>query len=286
MLMDGRSIAKEIKQEIKQEIDRIREKYNIYPEVALILIGADPAAEVYINSQIKSCKDLGIEAKAYFFENNITEEFLIELIEKLNNDPKIDGIMLNLPLPKHINATRVLNKIKLIKDVDGFKAENLGLLFQNDENFIAPSTPAGIMEMMARYKIDLKGKDVVVVGRSNIVGKPVAALVLNAHGTVTICNSYTKNLKEKTKSADILISAVGSPHFIKEDMVKEGAVVIDVGINKVNDKIVGDVDFENVKKKASYITPVPGGVGALTVAMLFSNILKSFKANRNILEGE
>ncbi len=286
MLMDGRSIAKEIKQEIKQEIDRIREKYNIYPEVALILIGADPAAEVYINSQIKSCKDLGIEAKAYFFENNITEEFLIELIEKLNNDPKIDGIMLNLPLPKHINATKVLNKIKLIKDVDGFKAENLGLLFQNDENFIAPSTPAGIMEMMARYKIDLKGKDVVVVGRSNIVGKPVAALVLNAHGTVTICNSYTKNLKEKTKSADILISAVGSPHFIKEDMVKEGAVVIDVGINKVNDKIVGDVDFENVKKKTSYITPVPGGVGALTVAMLFSNILKSFKANRNILEGE
>lgn len=286
MLMDGRSIAKEIKQEIKQEIDRIREKYNIYPEVALILVGADPASEVYINSQIKSCKDLGIEAKAYFFENNITEEFLIELIDKLNNDSKIDGIMLNLPLPKHINATRVLNKIKLIKDVDGFKAENLGLLFQNDENFIAPSTPAGIMEMMARYKIDLKGKDVVVVGRSNIVGKPVAALVLNSHGTVTICNSHTKNLREKTKNADILISAVGSPHFIKDDMVKEGAVVIDVGINKVNDKIVGDVDFENVKKKASYITPVPGGVGALTVAMLFSNILKSFKANRNILEGE
>lgn len=286
MLMDGRSIAKEIKQEIKQEIDKIREKYNIYPEVALILVGADPASEVYINSQIKSCKDLGIEAKAYFFENNITEEFLIELIDKLNNDSKIDGIMLNLPLPKHINATRVLNKIKLIKDVDGFKAENLGLLFQNDENFIAPSTPAGIMEMMARYKIDLKGKDVVVVGRSNIVGKPVAALVLNSHGTVTICNSHTKNLREKTKNADILISAVGSPHFIKDDMVKEGAVVIDVGINKVNDKIVGDVDFENVKKKASYITPVPGGVGALTVAMLFSNILKSFKANRNILEGE
>lgn len=286
MLMDGRSIAKEIKQEIKQEIERIREKYNIYPEVALILVGADPASEVYINSQIKSCKDLGIEAKAYFFENNITEEFLIELIDKLNNDSKIDGIMLNLPLPKHINATRVLNKIKLIKDVDGFKAENLGLLFQNDENFIAPSTPAGIMEMMARYKIDLKGKDVVVVGRSNIVGKPVAALVLNSHGTVTICNSHTKNLREKTKNADILISAVGSPHFIKDDMVKEGAVVIDVGINKVNDKIVGDVDFENVKKKASYITPVPGGVGALTVAMLFSNILKSFKANRNILEGE
>ena len=238
----------------------------------------------YINSQIKSCRDLGIEASPYFLENDITEEFLLSLIEDLNNNQEIDGIMLNLPLPKHINATKVLNKIKLVKDVDGFKAENLGLLFQNDKNFIAPSTPAGIMEILKRYKIELKGKEIVVVGRSNIVGKPVAALVLNNHGTVTICNSHTKNLAEKTKTADILISAVGKPFFITEDMVKAGAVVIDVGINKLGDKIVGDVDFERVEKKVSYITPVPGGVGALTVAMLFSNILKSFKANRNILE--
>lgn len=284
--MNGKIIAKEIKAEIKVEIDEIREKYGISPSVALILVGADPASKVYINSQIKSCKDLGIDAKAYFFENDITEEFMLNLINELNENPEVDGIMINLPLPKHINVTKVLNKIKLIKDVDGFKAENLGLLFQNDKDFIAPSTPAGIMEILRRYKIELEGKDVVVVGRSNIVGKPVAALVLNAHGTVTICNSFTKNLAEKTKNADILISAVGKPLFITADMIKEDAVVIDVGINKVGDKIVGDVDFENVKEKASYITPVPGGVGALTVAMLFSNILKAFKTNRNILEGK
>ncbi|MDY5304964.1 bifunctional 5,10-methylenetetrahydrofolate dehydrogenase/5,10-methenyltetrahydrofolate cyclohydrolase [Fusobacterium gastrosuis] len=286
MLMDGRNIAKEIKTEIKIEIDKIKETYRISPSVALVLVGADPASEVYINSQIKSCKDLGIDAKEYFFGNDITEEFLLSLINELNENPEIDGIMINLPLPKHINVTKILNKIKLTKDVDGFKAENLGLLFQNDKDFIAPSTPAGIMEMLKRYKIELEGKDVVVVGRSNIVGKPVAALVLNAHGTVTICNSFTKNLADKTKNADILISAVGKPLFITKDMVKEGAVVIDVGINRVGDKIVGDVDFENVKEKVSYITPVPGGVGALTVAMLFSNILKAFKTNRNILEGK
>ena len=286
MLMDGKKIAKEIRNEIKSEIDKIKERYKIFPEVALILVGADPASEVYINSQIKLCRELGIESKVFFFENDIEERLLLDLINDLNDNPTIDGIMLNLPLPKHMNVTKILNKIKLEKDVDGFKAENLGLLFQNDSNFIAPSTPAGIMEMLKRYKVDLSGKDVVVVGRSNIVGKPVAALVLNAHGTVTICNSYTKNLKEKTKNADILISAVGKPQFIKADMVKEGAVVIDVGINKVLDKIVGDVDFEKVKEKASYITPVPGGVGTLTVAMLFSNILKAFKTNRNILEEE
>ncbi|WP_022819926.1 bifunctional 5,10-methylenetetrahydrofolate dehydrogenase/5,10-methenyltetrahydrofolate cyclohydrolase [Fusobacterium russii] len=286
MLMDGKKIAKEIKEEIKAEIDRIREQYKIFPEVALIMVGKDPASEVYINSQINLCKTLGIEARVFFFENNITEQLLLDLIEDLNNSPTTDGIMLNLPLPKHMNVTKILNNIKLEKDVDGFKAENLGLLFQNDSNFIAPSTPAGIMEMLKRYKIDLTGKDVVVVGRSNIVGKPVAALVLNAHGTVTICNSYTKNLQEKTRNADILISAVGKPEFIKADMVKEGAVVIDVGINKIGNKIVGDIDFENVKDKVSHITPVPGGIGTLTVAMLFSNILKAFKKNRSILEEE
>lgn len=284
MLMNGTEIAKEIKNEIKSEIDRIKVKTGLVPAVASILVGADEASKVYINSQIKSCKDLGIEAKAYFFEKDITEESLLNLIEELNENKEIDGIMINLPLPKHINATKILNKIKLIKDVDGFKAENLGLLFQNNENFISPSTPAGIMEMLKRYNINLEGKDVVVVGRSNIVGKPVAALVLNAHGTVTICNSYTQNLIDKTRRADVLISAVGKAHFIKEDMVKDGAVVIDVGVNRVNGKLVGDVDFERVEKKASYITPVPGGVGALTVAMLFSNILKSFKANRRISE--
>ena len=283
MLMDGKELARDIKAKIKAEIDDIKRIYNVNPTVASILVGEDPASQVYLNSQIKSYQDLGIGVQKYFFSKEISEAYLLNLIDKLNKDTEVDGIMINLPLPPQISATKVLNRIKLIKDVDGFKAENLGLLFQNNEDFISPSTPAGIMALIEGYNIDLEGKDVVVVGRSNIVGKPVAALVLNNHGTVTICNIYTKNLAEKTKNADILISAVGKAKLITEDMVKEGAVVIDVGINRVNGKLEGDVDFENVQKKASHITPVPGGVGALTVAMLLSNILKSFKANRGII---
>ena len=283
MLMDGKELAKEIKAKIKAEIDDIKKKHNINPMVATILVGDNPASQVYLNSQIKSYQDLGIGVQKYFFSEEISEAYLLNLIDKLNKDTEVDGIMINLPLPPQINATKVLNSIKLIKDVDGFKAENLGLLFQNNEGFASPSTPAGIMALIEKYNIDLEGKDVVVVGSSNIVGKPIAALILNSRGTVTICNIYTKNLAEKTKNADILISAVGKAKLITEDMVKEGVVVIDVGINRVNGKLEGDVDFENVQKKASHITPVPGGVGALTVAMLLSNILKSFKANRGII---
>ena len=283
MLMDGKELAKEIKAKIKAEIDDIKKKHNINPMVATILVGDNPASQVYLNSQIKSYQDLGIGVQKYFFSEEISEAYLLNLIDKLNKDTEVDGIMINLPLPPQINATKVLNSIKLIKDVDGFKAENLGLLFQNNEGFTSPSTPAGIMALIEKYNIDLEGKDVVVVGSSNIVGKPIAALILNSRGTVTICNIYTKNLAEKTKNADILISAVGKAKLITEDMVKEGVVVIDVGINRVNGKLEGDVDFENVQKKASHITPVPGGVGALTVAMLLSNILKSFKANRGII---
>ena len=283
MLMDGKELARDIKVKIKTEIDNIKKIHNINPMVATILVGDNQASQVYLNSQIKSYQDLGIGVQKYFFSEEISEAYLLNLIDKLNKDTEVDGIMINLPLPPQINATKVLNSIKLIKDVDGFKAENLGLLFQNNEGFTSPSTPAGIMALIEKYNIDLEGKDVVVVGSSNIVGKPIAALILNSRGTVTICNIYTKNLAEKTKNADILISAVGKPKLITEDMVKEGAVVIDVGINRVNGKLEGDVDFENVQKKASHITPVPGGVGALTVAMLLSNILKSFKANRGII---
>ena len=281
--MDGKELARDIKAKIKTEIDNIKKIHNINPMVATILVGDDPASQVYLNSQVKSYQDLGIGVQKYFFSEEISEAYLLNLIDKLNKDTEVDGIMINLPLPPQINATKVLNSIKLIKDVDGFKAENLGLLFQNNEGFTSPSTPAGIMALIEKYNIDLEGKDVVVVGSSNIVGKPIAALILNSRGTVTICNIYTKNLAEKTKNADILISAVGKAKLITEDMVKEGAVVIDVGINRVNGKLEGDVDFENVQKKASHITPVPGGVGALTVAMLLSNILKSFKANRGII---
>ena len=281
--MDGKELARDIKAKIKTEIDNIKKIHNINPMVATILVGDNQASQVYLNSQIKSYQDLGIGVQKYFFSEEISEAYLLNLIDKLNKDTEVDGIMVNLPLPPQINVTKVLNSIKLVKDVDGFKAENLGLLFQNNEGFTSPSTPAGIMALIEKYNIDLEGKDVVVVGSSNIVGKPIAALILNSRGTVTICNIYTKNLAEKTKNADILISAVGKAKLITEDMVKEGAVVIDVGINRVNGKLEGDVDFENVQKKASHITPVPGGVGALTVAMLLSNILKSFKANRGII---
>ena len=281
--MDGKELARDIKAKIKTEIDNIKKIHNINPMVATILVGDNQASQVYLNSQIKSYQDLGIGVQKYFFSEEISEAYLLNLIDKLNKDTEVDGIMVNLPLPPQINVTKVLNSIKLVKDVDGFKAENLGLLFQNNEGFTSPSTPAGIMALIEKYNIDLEGKDVVVVGSSNIVGKPIAALILNSRGTVTICNIYTKNLAEKTKNADILISAVGKPKLITEDMVKEGAVVIDVGINRVNGKLEGDVDFESVQKKASHITPVPGGVGALTVAMLLSNILKSFKANKGII---
>ena len=281
--MDGKELARDIKAKIKTEIDNIKKIHNINPMVATILVGDNQASQVYLNSQIKSYQDLGIGVQKYFFSEEISEAYLLNLIDKLNKDTEVDGIMVNLPLPPQINVTKVLNSIKLVKDVDGFKAENLGLLFQNNEGFTSPSTPAGIMALIEKYNIDLEGKDVVVVGSSNIVGKPIAALILNSRGTVTICNIYTKNLAEKTKNADILISAVGKPKLITEDMVREGAVVIDVGINRVNGKLEGDVDFENVQKKASHITPVPGGVGALTVAMLLSNILKSFKVNRGII---
>jgi len=281
--MDGKELARDIKTKIKTEIDNIKKIHNINPMVATILVGDNQASQVYLNSQIKSYQDLGIGVQKYFFSEEISEAYLLNLIDKLNKDTEVDGIMVNLPLPPQINVTKVLNSIKLVKDVDGFKAENLGLLFQNNEGFTSPSTPAGIMALIEKYNIDLEGKDVVVVGSSNIVGKPIAALILNSRGTVTVCNIYTKNLAEKTKNADILISAVGKAKLITEDMVKEGAVVIDVGINRVNGKLEGDVDFENVQKKASHITPVPGGVGALTVAMLLSNILKSFKANRGII---
>lgn len=202
MLMDGKELARDIKVKIKTEIDNIKKIHNINPMVATILVGDDPASQVYLNSQVKSYQDLGIGVQKYFFSEEISEAYLLNLIDKLNKDTEVDGIMINLPLPPQINATKVLNSIKLIKDVDGFKAENLGLLFQNNEGFTSPSTPAGIMALIEKYNIDLEGKDVVVVGSSNIVGKPIAALILNSRGTVTICNIYTKNLAEKTKNAD------------------------------------------------------------------------------------
>ena len=281
-ILNGKELAKKIRTELKEEVLNLKEKLGKVPGLAIILVGDNPASRIYVNSKIKGCQEIGIESFEYCLDANITEKELLEVIEKLNNDDKVNGILVQLPLPAHIDEKSVISKIALEKDVDGFKPENLGMLFLNDKNALVSCTPAGIMRILDEYKINLEGKDAVIVGRSNIVGKPLAGLFINAGATVTICNSKTKNLCEKTKNADVVVMAVGKAKLLTSDMVKEGAIVVDVGINRTQDGIVGDVDYDNVAPKCSYITPVPGGVGPMTVAMLFSNTLQAFKRINNI----
>lgn len=281
-ILNGKELAKKIRTELKEEVLNLKEKLGKVPGLAIILVGDNPASRIYVNSKIKGCQEIGIESFEYCLDANITEKELLEVIEKLNNDDKVNGILVQLPLPAHIDEKSVISKIALEKDVDGFKPENLGMLFLNDKNALVSCTPAGIMRILDEYKINLEGKDAVIVGRSNIVGKPLAGLFINAGATVTVCNSKTKNLCEKTKNADVVVMAVGKAKLLTSDMVKEGAIVVDVGINRTQDGIVGDVDYDNVAPKCSYITPVPGGVGPMTVAMLFSNTLQAFKRINNI----
>lgn len=281
-ILNGKELAKKIRTELKEEVLNLKEKLGKVPGLAIILVGDNPASRIYVNSKIKGCQEIGIESFEYCLDANITEKELLEVIEKLNNDDKVNGILVQLPLPAHIDEKAVISKIALEKDVDGFKPENLGMLFLNDKNALVSCTPAGIMRILDEYKINLEGKDAVIVGRSNIVGKPLAGLFINAGATVTVCNSKTKNLCEKTKNADVVVMAVGKVKLLTSDMVKEGAIVVDVGINRTQDGIVGDVDYDNVAPKCSYITPVPGGVGPMTVAMLFSNTLQAFKRINNI----
>lgn len=275
--LDGKELAKKIKDEIKLEVAELKEKSGRVPGLAIVLVGDNSASKIYVNSKIKGCSELGFESFAHFLPGDTSEEELLATIEELNRDERVNGILVQLPLPKHIDEKKVIDKIALEKDVDGFKPENLGLLMLNDKDSMKPCTPAGIMEILKYYSIELEGKDVVVVGRSNIVGKPMAGLLINQGATVTVCNSKTKNLIEKTKSADIIVMAIGRAKFLTADMVKDGAVVIDVGINRTGDGLFGDVDYESVSQKSSYITPVPGGVGPMTVAMLFHNTMRAFK---------
>ena len=243
--------------------------------MAVIIVGDDPASRVYVNNKKKACEQIGVYSEEYALPAETTEQELLDLIEKLNNDKKINGILVQLPVPKHINEETIINAIDPKKDVDAFHPVNVGKIMVGNFDFV-PCTPAGVMELIKESGIDVEGKECVVVGRSNIVGKPQAMLLLHKNGTVTVCHSRTKNLKEKTLQADILVAAVGIPEFIKGDMVKPGAVVIDVGINRVADKkLVGDVDFEACEKVASAITPVPGGVGPMTIAMLMKNTVKA-----------
>lgn len=283
MILDGKKTSSQIKEEIKEELKGIKEKVGKVPGLAIVLVGENPASKIYVNSKIKGCAELGFESFAHYLPENVTEEELLNVIRELNNDEKVDGILVQLPLPKHVDEKKVVDTIAFSKDVDGFKPENMGLLFLGDKNSIKPCTPSGIVELFKRYELEVEGKDVVIIGRSNIVGKPMAGFFINEGATVTICNSKTKNLAEKLKEADIIVAAMGVAKFVKADMVKDGAIIIDVGINRTEEGLFGDVDFENVAPKCKWITPVPGGVGPMTVAMLFKNTLSAFKRNKKLV---
>ena len=273
-IIDGKKLAKKIREELKIKCDELKQK-GIYPKLAVIMVGNNPASKVYVRNKSNACADVGVEYVEYLLEENIEQEELIELIKKLNEDKTINGILLQSPIPMHLDINEAFKTITYIKDVDGFSPASVGKLCIGEDTFIS-CTPYGVMKMLEEYNIDLNGKHVVILGRSNIVGKPLIQCCLQKNATVTICHSKTQKLEEITKQADVLISAIGQPEFVKTDMIKDKAVVIDVGINRDKDgKLVGDVDFENVKEKASYITPVPGGVGPMTIAMLMNNVIKA-----------
>lgn len=275
-LIDGKELAKKIRMNLKSEVDELK-NMGINPKLAVIMVGDDKASKVYVKNKSKACEEIGIEYEEFLMEDNISMEELLKLIENLNNRKDIHGILLQSPIPKNLQINEAFNKISYKKDVDGFNPINVGKLSIGEDCFIS-CTPFGVVKMLEEYNIETQGKNVVIIGRSNIVGKPLIQCMLQKNATVTVCHSKTKNIKEITKNADILIAALGKAKFVTSDMVKDGAVIIDVGINRNDEgKIVGDVDFENVEKKASYITPVPGGVGPMTIAMLMTNVVKAAK---------
>ncbi|MCH7927315.1 MAG: bifunctional methylenetetrahydrofolate dehydrogenase/methenyltetrahydrofolate cyclohydrolase FolD [Deltaproteobacteria bacterium] len=277
-LIDGKVVSQSVRDEVAELASKLKQDTGIVPGLAAVLVGDDAASEIYVRNKRKACEKVGIYSEEHKLPAETTEEQLLGLVNKLNEDTKIHGILVQLPLPGHIDETKILRTVSPLKDVDGFHPYNVGLLVEGNPRFVS-CTPGGIIKMLDFYNIDIKGKDVVVVGRSNIVGKPVSMLLLHRHGTVTICHSRTKDLKEVTGRADILVAAIGRANFITADMVKDGAVVIDVGINRKDDgKLTGDVDFEAVSEKASFITPVPGGVGPMTIAMLLYNTYLSAKS--------
>ena len=274
--IDGKGIAQKTLAYIEKEHKLLKDKYGRAAGLAVIMAGDNPASKIYVKNKIKACETAGIYSQTIKLDENVTEKDLIEEIEKLNKDDKIDGILVQLPLPAHIDELKIINAISPEKDVDGFHSVNLGKMIIGDKTGFLPCTPYGIMQLLDEYGIDPAGKDTVIIGRSNIVGKPAAILFIEKSATVQVCNTKTKNIKEKIRNADIVIAAVGVPNFIKGDDIKEGAVVIDVGINRVNGKLCGDVDYEEVSEKAGYITPVPGGVGPMTIASLIKNTFKSY----------
>jgi len=277
VLINGKTVSAEIRNRLMQETAELKSKTGRMPGLATVLVGEDPASAVYVRNKNKICSEIGFQSFGQNLPAETTEAQLLDLIKELNENDEVNGILVQLPLPDHIDEEKVLLSIDPAKDVDGFHPINVGKLAIGNA-LLTPCTPTGIIALLDYYEIEIAGKHAVVLGRSNIVGKPVAHLLLQRHATVTICHSKTTNLKEVTLQADILIAAVGRPHFVGAEMVKEGAVVIDVGINRVDGKLIGDVEFDPVAEKAGFITPVPGGVGPMTIALLMENTLKAFKA--------
>ncbi|KAA6225338.1 MULTISPECIES: bifunctional methylenetetrahydrofolate dehydrogenase/methenyltetrahydrofolate cyclohydrolase FolD [unclassified Campylobacter] len=275
-LLDGKTLSTKIKEDLKIQSKACKEK-GVEPCLAVILVGNDSASHTYVNAKAKACEFCDIKSLVYKLDEKTTQRELLALINTLNYDDSVHGILVQLPLPSHINKNLILESIASSKDVDGFHPINVGYLNLGIESGFLPCTPLGVMKLLKAYDISLEGKDVVVVGASNIVGRPMATLLLNANASVSICHIKTRDLSLYTKNADIIIMAAGCPKLLKEDMIKDGVVIVDVGINRVNDKLIGDVDFENVSKKASFISPVPGGVGPMTIAMLLENTIKSAK---------
>ena len=277
MILDGKALSNKILDEISKEHDFMLKKNGRRAGLVVVIVGDDKASRVYVKNKRMTCEKVGFFTETIDFSSNISEEELLKEIERLNNDERFDGILVQLPLPKHIDELKVLNAINPDKDVDGFHFNNIGKMVVGDDTGFLSCTPYGIMQLFDEYNINVEGKDVVIIGRSNIVGKPMALLLIQKRATVQVCNTRTKDMREKLKNADIVISAAGVPNLIGKEDIKKGAVVIDVGINRVDGKICGDVNFEEVKDIASYITPVPGGVGPMTIASLMKNTLKSYR---------
>ena len=281
-IIDGKKVSAEVKEQVRQETLRLKEEHGVTPGLAVVIVGDDPASRVYVNNKKKACELVGFRSEEYALPASATQEELLDLVHKLNEKEDINGILVQLPLPKHLDDKAVIEAINPVKDVDAFHAVNVGKIMLGEYDFL-PCTPAGVMEMLHSYSIPVEGRECVVIGRSNIVGKPMGMLLLHENGTVTISHSRTKNLKEVCARADILVAAVGIPKFVKADMVKEGAVVIDVGMDRdENGRLCGDVDFENVKEKCSFITPVPGGVGPMTIATLMKNTIKACRLQNGL----
>jgi len=275
--IDGKAFSQVILEKIKEEHNQLKEKYGKQAGLAVVIVGNNPASQVYVRNKMKACENVGFYSENIELDKNISEEELLQEIDKLNKNDRINGILVQLPLPSHINELKIIDSISPEKDVDGFHVANIGKMVIGDETGFLSCTPYGIMQLLEEYKIEIAGKDAVIIGRSNIVGKPMALMLIQKGATVQVCNSRTKDLRKKLNDADIIIVAAGVPKLLKKEDVKEGAVVIDVGINRVDGKICGDVDYEEVAERASYITPVPGGVGPMTIASLIKNTFKSYK---------